>query len=99
MTRMPSPSAAAMRSDNASAFIIVPVGLAGLATTTPASGFLMRRQELLAGEGPPRLRSGLDQHRLAAERLQNVAIRRVAGIGERDAVTGLEQGEKREKEA
>ena len=37
---MPSPSAAAIRRASASASIMVPVGLAGLATTTPASGFL-----------------------------------------------------------
>jgi hypothetical protein len=35
---MPSASATAIRRDKVSASIMVPVGLAGLATTTPASG-------------------------------------------------------------
>ncbi len=36
---MPSVSATAMSRDSVSASIMVPVGLAGLAITTPASGF------------------------------------------------------------
>jgi len=38
MKRMPSPSAAAISALKASGRIIVPVGLAGLATSTPLSG-------------------------------------------------------------
>ena len=37
---MPCASATAIRRESVSASIMVPVGLAGLATTTPASGFL-----------------------------------------------------------
>ena len=48
---------------------------------------------------PARRRRGLDQHRLAAERLEDVAVRRIAGHRDRDAVAGLEQREEGEDEA
>ena len=42
---------------------------------------------------------GLDQHRLAAERGEDVAIGRIAGQRDRDAVARLEQREERQDEA
>ena len=79
---------------------MVPVGLAGLATSTPASGFLaMRGAQAFAGDGKAGRRVGLDQHRLAAERGEDVAIRRIAGIGDGDAVARLEHRQKRQDES
>ena len=78
---------------------MVPVGLAGLATSTPASGFLrVRREQHVAGDRPARLRRGLDQHRLAAERREDVAVRRIARRRDGDAVAGLEHRQERQDE-
>src|SRR5438132_1700367 len=85
MKRMPSRSAAAWTSYSACAVIMVPVGLAGLATRTPLSG--------------ARRSGGLDQHRLATECLEDVAIGRIAGNRDRHPVTRLEQSEERQDEA
>ena len=86
---------------NASAAIIVPVGLAGLATTQAGERRLaMRRRAALRGVSAQRVSgAGFDQHRLAAERRQDMPVRRIAGIGERDAIARLEQREKRQNEA
>ena len=97
---MPSASATAISRDSASASIMVPVGLAGLATTTP----LQRLAPVLGDQRfrrqrPARLRRCLDQHRLAAERGQNVPIRRIAGIGQRHPVARLEQRQESQDES
>ena len=47
---------------------------------------------------PARRLRGLDQHRLAAERREDVAIGRIAGHRDRDAVAGLEQREEGQDE-
>ena len=97
---MPSASATAISRESASASIMVPVGLAGLATTTPCNG--LRRCSAIsdfADKRPARLRRRLDEHRFAAERGQNVPIRRIAGIGQRHPVARLEQRQKRQDEA
>ena len=78
---------------------MVPVGLAGLA---PAGRERYCRCAASSASGvkrPARRGRGLDQHRLAAERGQNVPIRRIAGIGQRDPVARLEQGEERKNKA
>ncbi len=56
----------------------------------------MRRAQGLRRDRPARFFAGLDQHRLAAERGEDVAIRRIAGIGQRDAIARLEQREERQ---
>ncbi len=58
----------------------------------------MRRQQGFAGQRVTGLARGLDQHRLAAERGQDVAIRRIAGHRHRDAVARLEHREKGQDE-
>ncbi len=58
----------------------------------------MRRQQGLAGQRMTRLARGLDQHRLAAERGQDMPIRRIAGHRDRDAVARLEHRQKRQDE-
>ena len=97
---MPSASATAIRRDSASASIMVPVGLAGLATTTPASGFLRCSAISALADSAQRVSAGgLDQHRLAAERGEDVPVRRIAGIGQRHPVARLEQRKERQDEA
>ena len=97
---MPSASAAAISAASASRVIMVPVGLAGLATSTPLSGFCRCAAISASGDSTQRVVGrGLDQHRLAAERGQDVAVRRIAGIGERHPVAGLEQRQERQDEA
>ena len=97
---MPSASATAIRRASASASIMVPVGLAGLATTTPASGVCaVRGDQRLGRQRPARLGGGLDQHRLAAERGEDVPVGRIAGIGQRHPVARLEQRQERQDEA
>ena len=79
---------------------MVPVGLAGLATSTPASGFFACAARRLSPVMAKRVVGvGLDQHRLAAERRQDVAIRRIARIGDRHAVARLEHRQKRQDES
>ena len=96
---MPSASATAIRRASASASIMVPVGLAGLATTTPASGVCaVRGDQRLGRQRPARLGGGLDQHRLAAERGEDVPVGRIAGIGQRHPVARLEQRQERQDE-
>ena len=96
---MPALSAAAIRPVSASRDIIVPVGLAGLPTSTPFSGvLLMGREQGFAGQRVTGLARGLDQHRFAAERGQDMAIRRIAGNRHGDAVARLEHGEKAQDE-
>src|SRR5215510_10025365 len=89
MKRMPSPSAAAISALSASGRIMVPVGLAGLATSTPLSG--VRRWVAI------RASTGIDQ-RLAAERREDMTVRRIARARDRDPVTRLEQRQKRQDE-
>ena len=54
----------------------------------------MRGQQGFAGQGVAGFARRLDQHRLAAERGQDVPVRRIAGHGHRDAVARLEHREK-----
>ena len=96
---MPAPSAADISAVSASRDIIVPVGLAGLPTRTPLSGALRWAASNASPVSAWRVSlGGLDQHRLAAERGQDVTVRRIAGHGNRDAVAGLEHREKGQDE-
>ena len=92
---MPSFSAAAMRSRRASAAVIVPVGLAG---TRDHHAFERRPavfgNQQFGGERPARGLRGFEQHRPAAQRAEDVAVRRVTRQREGDAVPGLEQRKK-----
>src|SRR3954451_1787385 len=94
MKRMPSPSAVSIRLVKASRDIMVPVGLAGLPTSTPFSGVLRwaasNASPVKAWRG---LARGLDQDRLTAERGENMPIGGIAGNGHSDAIAGLEHGE------
>ena len=47
---------------------------------------------------PARFRRRLYQHRLAAERGEDVPVRRIAGVGERDAIAGFELRQEGEDE-
>ena len=58
----------------------------------------MRRQQGLAGQRMARVARGLDQHRLAAERGEDVAVRRIARHGHRDPIAGLEHRKERQDE-
>ena len=79
---------------------MVPVGLAGLATRTPLSG--LRRCSASSA-------SGVIAQRVSAEvwistgsqpsAVQDVPVWRIAGIGERDAIAGLEHRQEREDES
>ena len=96
---MPALSAAWIRPVSASRDIMVPVGLAGLPTSTPFSGVLRcAASKRLAGQRMARVARRLDQHRLAAERGEDVAVRRIAGHGHRDAIAGLEHRKERQDE-
>ena len=54
--------------------------------------------EQFGGRLVMRVLADLDQHRLDAERREDVAIGGIAGHGERDPIAGLERGEKGELE-
>ena len=96
---MPASSAVRISAASASGRIMVPVGLAGLATRSPASFCLRCSASTASGVTAQRVDVvGLDQHRLAAERLEDVAIGRIAGIGDADAVAGLEHRKKSQDE-
>src|SRR5215470_2359730 len=58
----------------------------------------MRRHQHLRRDRPARRLRGLDPHRLAAERAEDMAIGRIARQRHRDAIAGLEQREKCENE-
>jgi hypothetical protein len=45
---------------------------------------------------PTRVLGNFDRHRLAAERRQNMPVRRIAGLGDRNAVAGFEHRKERE---
>ena len=98
---MPSPCAAREQIRAiASAVIMVPVGLAGLATSTPLSGALRCAAISISGVIAQRVgRRGLDQHRLAAERREDMAIGRIARHRDRDAIARIEQREERQDES
>ena len=97
---MPASSAQWISSVNAAAVIMVPLGLAGEATTTPFSGLVRCvGKQRLAGNRPTRRRACFDPHRLAAQRRQDVAVGRISGQRHRDAVSGLESGEECQNEA
>ncbi len=96
---MPASSAAAIRPASASRDIMVPVGLAG----TPDQHALERRlamrgQQRLAGQRMARLVRGLDQHRLAAERGENMTVRRITRHRHGDAVARLEHRQESQNE-
>ena len=97
---MPASSAQRISSASAAAVIMVPLGLAGEATTTPLSGLTRcwaSRVSPVIDQRVARVR--LDPDRLAAERREDVAIGRIAGQRHGHAVAGLESGEERENEA
>ena len=58
--------------------------------------FLMGSDQRLARQGPACFRGSFDQHRLAAERAENMPIRRIAGIGQRHALARFEQRKERQ---
>ena len=78
---------------------MVPVGLAGRHQDALEGRLAMGRQQRLAGESVPGLGGGFDQNRLAAERGQDVTIRRIARHRDGHAIARLEHGQKREDEA
>jgi len=59
--------------------LIVPVGLAGLPTSTPFSGSCGAPPVTLSPVRAYLASPSLDQHRLAAERGEDMAVRRIAG--------------------
>ena len=59
----------------------------------------MCRQQGLAGQRMTGFARGFDQHRLAAERGEDMAVRRIAGHGDRNAVARLEHRQERQDEA
>ena len=59
----------------------------------------MRGEQQLGGDRPARRLRRLDHHRLAAERREDMAIRRIAGQRDRYAIPRLEQREERQDEA
>ena len=100
MNQRPSSSQASERLAIASALIITPVGLAGLITNTPLSFFVaMRRAQALGRDRPAVGRAGLDHHRLDAERLEDIAIGRIARRRDGHPVARVETGEEGENEA
>ena len=52
-----------------------------------------------AGHGPACFGGGFDQHRLTAERAQNMAVGRIAGIGQRHPVARLEHRQEGQDES
>ena len=84
---MPSSAARPISAASSERASIVPVGLAGLATSTPArSARQVRRHRL-----EPVLRPGGDPHRHEVERAQDVAVARIARLADRHPVAGVEQ--------
>ena len=78
---------------------MVPVGLAGLATTRPLRPCCrVQLGDLLDGGLEPGLRAGRDLDHLAAQRGEHVAVAGVARPGHRDPVADLERREEREQE-
>ena len=78
---------------------MVPVGLAGLADQHALERRApVRVEQHVRRDRPARRRRGFDQDRFAAERLEDVAIRRIAGHRDRDAIAGLEQRQEGEDE-
>ena len=59
----------------------------------------MRREQSFAGQRVTGFARGLDQYRLAAERREDMTIRRITGHRDRDAIARLEQREERQDEA
>jgi hypothetical protein len=78
---------------------MVPLGLAGLATSTPLSGRSPWAASSAAGDSANRGCRHLDRHRFAAERVQHVAIGRVARTGDRYPVARLEHRQERQHES
>ena len=79
---------------------MVPLGLAGEATTTPLSGAARcRGEQSFAGHRPTRRCVGFDPDRLATERRQNVAIGRIAGQRHRHAIACFESSKECQDEA
>ena len=58
----------------------------------------MRRQQRFAGQGVTRLVRGLDQHRLATQRREDMAVGRIAGHGHGNPVAGSEHRQKCQNE-
>ena len=78
----------------------MPVGLAGLATSTPASGASRCASSTCSAVSAQRV-SGADRdlHRDEAERLQDVAVGGIGGRGHGDAVARVEGAEEDQVEA
>ncbi len=99
---MPSPSAAAISRASASG-VHHGAGRIGRArdhARRRAASLRCAAMQRLAAISAQRVAAvGLDQHRLAAERGQDMPVRRIAGIGDRHPVARLEQRQKRQDEA
>ena len=59
----------------------------------------VRGEQRIHGERPARVGRNLDHHRLAAERGEDMPVRRIARTRDRDAIARLEQREEREDES
>ena len=94
---MPSSRAVATSSSRSAAGMIAPVGLAGLAKSTPFSGFSACAAATCAAVRWPAAAS-LDLDHLDAERGKDVAVGGIAGRRHRDPVADIEHGEEGEVE-
>jgi hypothetical protein len=74
---------------------MVPVGLAGLATTSPASGFLRCSAISALVDSAQRVSALVS---ISTGSQPNVPIRRITGIGQRHPLARLEQRQKRQHE-
>ena len=84
-----SPATSHQLSRDRAAGITAPVGLAGLANSTPFERLLpMRFRQMRGGEMPCAVELDLDH--LDAERRQDVAVGGIAGCCDRDAVADVE---------
>ena len=100
MKRMPSPSAASISARERLARHHGAGRIGGAADQHALERRAAVRVDQHVGrDRPARRRRGLDQHRLAAERLEDVAVRRIAGHRDRDAIAGLEQRQEGEDES
>ena len=97
---MPSPSAAAI---SAAEIVGTHHGAGRVGRACDQHAFqrraAVRGEQRIDGERPARLGRDLDHHRLAAERGEDMPVRRIARARDRDAVARLEQREEREDES
>ena len=96
---MPSASAAAIRCASAPASIMVPVGLAGLATTRPASGFFRCSAISALADSAQRVSAEVSiSTGSQPSAREDMPVWRIAGIGQGHPVARLEQRQERQHE-